>query len=445
MPYRFLFALLLASLLPAAVAQPTEGQQVDGIIAVVGRNVVLHSDADALALQITRGQLSQEARCAALDELITQNVLVEHALRDTTLSVSPDEVNQALDQRTAALVRQVGSEQAVEQLYNRSIAQIREDYREQVREQLLAQSLQRRKYFQVRITPQEVRAWFSQIPADSIPEVPEIVRVAQIVRFPELDPNARAEARRMIEAVRDSILAGTPIEDLARRHSDDPGSRANGGRYASINLRELVPEFGAVAGRLEPGALSQIFETQFGFHVMRLNERRGDIVDFNHVLIEVDASRTDATEALATLEMVRDSVLAGGSFAALAREYSEDEASAIRGGNVVVPQTGSRDIRFEALSAGWQRTLDTLEVGEVSAPAEVNLLDGRPAYHIVLLQQRTPPHRLSLETDWALIEEFALQEKRQRELQAWVQQLRRDVYIALKDENYCPAALSANL
>ncbi|MDX1530970.1 MAG: peptidylprolyl isomerase, partial [Rhodothermales bacterium] len=248
----------------------------------------------------------------------------------------------------------------------------------------------------------------------------------------------------MIQTVRDSIEAGAPIEDLARRYSDDPGSAQRGGRYAEADLRELVPEFAAVAARLEPGQLSQPFQTEFGYHVMRLNARRGNLVDFNHVLIRIDLDRTDDSEALEVLEAVRDSVLAGASFAALARTFSEDEESAARGGNVTVPQTGSRDLRFEALNPSWQATLDTLEVGEVSAPTEVQLLDGRRAYHIALLQKRTPPHPLSLQTDFPLIEEFALQEKRQRELAAWVDELREGVYVDLKDEGLCPdGSLSA--
>src|SRR5690606_1690411 len=106
------------------------------------------------------------------------------ALRDTTISVTPDEVNQTLDERTAVLAQQVGGEAALEQLYGRTVAQIKEDFRNDIREQLLAQELQRRKYFSVRITPQEVRQWFGEIPPDSLPEVPEIVRVAHVVRFP---------------------------------------------------------------------------------------------------------------------------------------------------------------------------------------------------------------------------------------------------------------------
>ncbi|MEP0545343.1 MAG: peptidylprolyl isomerase [Rhodothermales bacterium] len=436
-PYRLLLALSAVLLFaPAAVAQPVG--QVDGIVAVVGSNVILRSDVEALALQLSRGgAVTDVVRRQALDDLITQEVLVEHAKRDTTIIVTPDEVNETLDQRTEALIAQVGGEDQVIQLYGKSVAQLREDFRKQVQNQLLAQTLQRRKYFQVRITPQEVREWFAAIPADSIPEVPNLVRVANVVQFPDVDQSARDEARATIDAIRDSIATGAEtIEALAQRYSDDPGSATRGGRYASVNIRDLVPEFGAIAATLNPDELSQVFETQFGYHVMRLNNRVGDVVDFNHVLIRIDASRTDPTEALATLEMVRDSVLTGGaSFALMAKEFSEDETSAARGGNVTVPQSGDRDLRYDALSPTWKQTLDTLEVGEISQPANVELLDGREAYQIVLLQRRTPAHPMTLADDYALIEEFALQDKRQQVMSEWIDELRRSVYVAIKDES----------
>lgn len=433
-PFALLLALATLAAPPLAAAQP--GVPVDGIAAVVGRNVILRSEVEGYALQMARGgPVSDELRRAALEQLIDQHTLVEHALRDTTLSVTPDEVSQTLEERTAVLAQQVGGEAALEQLYGRTVAQIKEDFREDIREQLLAQELQRRKYFSVRITPQEVRQWFAAIPADSIPQVPEIVRLAHLVRFPEPDAEARAQARRLAEALRDSVLAGTPIEELARRHSADPGSAQRGGRYERVNLGDLVAEFGAVAARLEPGELSQVFESQFGFHVMRLNERLGDLVDFNHVLVEIDEARTDPAEAIATLEALRDSALTHEvPFAALARRHSEEPASATRGGNVTVPQTGSRDLRLEALGPLWRQTVDTLEVGEISHPAEAELIDGRRAYHIVLLQRRTPEHRLALETDYALIEEFALQEKRNRVLAEWIARLREEVFIEIRDE-----------
>jgi peptidyl-prolyl cis-trans isomerase SurA len=423
------------------VQAQSPADRLDGIVAVVGTHPILLTDVEAMAMTMaSRGAApTLEMRRAALEEMITHSLIAERAKRDTTIVVREDEVTMTLEQRTQELIRQMGSEEAVERMYGKSLLQLREDHRAEVRRQLMAQALQRRIVQNIRITPAEVRQWFNQIPADSLPEIPELVRIAHIVRFPAVEQEAREAARQRIDAIRDSVLAGETIEEMARRHSADPGSRAAGGRYSSVNVNDLVTEFGAVAATITPGDISHVFETQFGFHFMRVNDRRGDLLDFNHVLISVDETRTDPTAALRTLEMVRDSVVSqGASFARLAREYSEDQASSAHGGNVIVPQTGDRDLRFEALGAQWRATIDTLEVGEISRPEAVTLLDGRPAYHIVLLQRRVPAHRMSLETDWVLAEDFALQNKRQEVFVEWVQGLRKEVYVGCLDELLCP-------
>lgn len=396
-------------------------QVLDGVVAIVGSHPILRSDVEALAMSLGRTNApTTDMRQYAASQLITQRIMVEHAQRDTLLTVSEDEVQRVLHERTQMLISQVGSEAAVVEMYGRSIAQIQQDYRQEIRDELLAQALQRQEYFRIRITPQEVREWFQAIPADSLPHIPELVRLAHIVRFPTVNPGARQEAMDRIQSIRDSVDAGIPFEDLARRHTDDPGSQNTGGRYTGMNIRDFVPEFGIMAGSLQPGEVSQVFETQFGYHFMRLNSRQGDVIDVNHILITVDDSQTDPASAISTLQTLRDSIITYNiPLGRLAREYSEDEYSAGRGGNIVVPQSGERDLRLEALSVNWQRTIADLEVGEISQPQPVDLLDGRSAYHILLLQRRTPPHRLSLETDYALVEEFALQDKRRRELENW--------------------------
>lgn len=444
-------SLLLAGLLglaPALAAQPVPpGAQLDGIAAVVGDQIILHSEVDAFALQASQDQpVTPELWSRALDRLVDQRVVIAQARRDTLLQVTEEMVDGQLDRQVAQLAAQLGGETQLMAAYGRSIEEIRRSLRDDVRDEILLQQYQARRLRDLTITPGEVRSWFEKIPEAQRPLVPELVRVAHIVRLPAPDEAAKAEVRAFAQALRDSIVAGqATIEDLANRYSDDPGNTnrdgtQNGGRYDGFRLGDLVPEFRAAAAALEPGAYSEVFESAYGYHVLRVNERVGERVSFNHILLDVPTGGAEVEAATAFLAALRDSVEAGVPFEALARRHSEDPYSAQRGGFVSDPQTGTRDLSLDGLGAQWRASLEGLEPGDLSEPSEVSLLDGTPAIHLVLLQKRTPEHPLSIADDYTLLSQYALQEKRQREQQSWVADLRRRVYVDIRADRYEPAS-----
>ncbi len=424
-----------------------EGTVVDEIVAVVDGELILRSDLEMTMAQVTRGRqvppsMRSQLESRILERLIDQEVMLAHAKRDTNITVSDERVDQVLDQQINSLAQRAGGEDRLVEEYGKSIIRIKNDYRDQVRDQLLIQQVQQTKRQEITVTPSEVKEWFNRIPQDSLPTIPKTVRVAHIVRYPETDPQAQVEAREVISSIRDSIASGASFEEMARRHSDDQGSASQGGHFENFNLNDLVPEMGAVASQLEPGEVSQVFETQFGYHIMRLNQKRGDIIDFNHILIQVDETRTVPEETISFLSALRDSVVNHNMpFEVLARRHSEDDQTSPRGGYVSDQTTGNRDLPLNQLGASWQSTLDTMEVGEVSQPAQVELRNGQQAWHIAWLQKRTPAHQANLDDDYGRIRRLALQQKQQREIQKWLGQLRDEVYIAIKDEKLA-AALS---
>ena len=442
---RLFLVLLALTLAVPAQAQPLRaGATLDGIAAVVGDQVVLRSEVEAAATQIAQGQPVTDAVWSrALDGLVDTRVLVVQAERDTTLTITEAQITQQVDARIDGFLQQVGSEEALAEALGKPVGEFKASIRQDVRAEILAQQYRSRRLREVAVSPNEVRAWYERIPEAELPMVPELVRVAHIVAKPQPNEASRTAARAEVQAYRDSILAGqATIEELAARHTDDGGSRANGGAYEDFAIRDLVPEFGAVASRLEPGALSQVFETEYGFHVLRLNARVGDRVSFNHILINIDADAGQAEVARERLSVLRDSVVTlGRPFEAIAREHSEDPYSASRGGFVSNPQTGERTLVLEALGPQWAATIADLAEGEISEPAPVQLQDGTSAFHVVLLQKRTAPHRLSLTEDYQLLSEYALNEKRQTVLTDWVRRLRQDVYVDIRDERYAPAGV----
>jgi peptidyl-prolyl cis-trans isomerase SurA len=431
-----LFMALTFACAPGAFAQ--NEKVLDEIVAVVGDQIILRSEVDGIvynALQQNEQLSYSEALWQdALGQLIDQAVLVAHARRDTTIAVTDEQVQQALDQRIDQMAAQLGGQSRLEELYGKSIVQIKTDLREDFRKQLMAEQFQSRKMREIRITPSEVESWFERFPTDSLPSLPEVVRVAHIVRYPDVTEEARQEGMEIISTIRDSIVTGTSrFENMALRFSDDLASARLGGRIQDQALDELVPEFAAVASRMPLDSVSQVFESPFGLHILRVNSRRGDVVDFNHVLIKFDESNADPTEAIAYLNTIRDSIVVHGRpFELMARRHSEEVSSVPRGGRVVDPRTGSRDLFLQALGPTWQQAINQIEEGDISEPAEVELLDGRRAYHIVLLQRRVPEHRVNIRTDYERIEQLALQEKQAEMMREWLDSLREEVYVDIR-------------
>ena len=448
----FLIVLLVAAAASASAQPVAPGARLDGIAAVVGEQVVLYSEVNALVQQSTQPgrPAPPDLWSRALDRLVDQRVVIAKARQDTTLNVTDDVVSQQLDRQVASLAAQAGGETALAAAYGRSIDEIKASLREDVRDEILLQQYRGRRMYTVSITPGEVREWFQRIPVAERPLIPELVRVAHVVRLPQPDDAGKQAVRARAEALRDSVVAGqATIEEFADRYSDDPGNTnrdgtKNGGLYTTLRLSDLEARFRAAAGAAEIGAISPVFETPFGYHVMRVNSRQGEQVSFNHILLQVEPGEAEQQAARAFLTTLRDSVVTMNvPFEAIARRHSQDPYSAQRGGFVSDPQSGQRDLQISGLGPLWRATLDTLEVGEVSAPGPVELLDGTPAYHFVLLQKRTPEHTLAIEDDYSLLSQYALQEKQNRVLGDWVADLKRSVYVDVRAPEYQPPADAA--
>lgn len=430
---------VLAVLGILGIAGPVRAQEkvLDEIAAVVGDQIILRSEVDGIVVGLVRQQniaYTPDLWRSALDQMIDEKVLVIHAERDTTIEVSDETVDQQLEARIQQLSAQFGGLARLEEAYGKSAVEIKAEFRDDFRNQLLADEIRRRKLRTIKVTPTEVSEWFRQFPTDSLPTLPEKVRVAHIVKYPEITEASRRDARDILTAIRDSVTTGrSTFEAMAEVFTEDPGSMETGGRYENMSLKELVPEFAAVASRMAIGEISPVFETPFGLHILRVNARRGDMLDYNHILIRFDERKADPAPAMALLSALRDSVVAGqATFEALARRHSADDQSKLRGGRVVDPQSGSRDLFLEALGPQWQETLRDMEPGSVSEPAAVALQNGRTAYHVVLLQERIPAHRVSIETDYALVEQYAQRAKEERVLAEWFATLREDVYVDVR-------------
>ncbi len=435
-----LIALLLSIfgiISPSVSAQ----QPADQIVAIVNDNIILKSDVDSDVTAYLRqaqnmGQpipFTKELWYDFLSASVENMLLIEKAKIDSI--VVPDErVNRQMDQRVDQLIRQAGSERALEEAFGKSIIQLKEDFREDFREQMLTEMVRMTKFETVKITRPEVQEFFNSIPTDSLPTIPEQVALSQIVVIPPAKADARDAAFKFAQTLRDSILNhGKNLEDLARKHSDGP-SAPRGGLLPLMGLNELVSEYSAAASALQPGQISEVVETSFGFHVIELIRRVGDQIETRHILITVDSNELDDDYARERLVEIRDSILTNDeiSFSMMAKARSEDPVTKVAGGKILDPQSGERLIPLNRLDPALYRIVLLMdEIGTISEPRPFNLQSGNggKAYRIVRLDQQIPEHVANMEQDYERLKNIALQRKQVEEYTKWIEELRDEVYI----------------
>ena len=435
------FFLLAISLLIVTSTTSQAQTTADQIIVLVNNNAILKSDIDqAVADYLRQAQFNQqnipftkELWYSFLEAEIDKYVLLEQARVDS-ITVSDDMVERQMDNRINQLVQRAGSEQALEQAFGKSIIQLKEDFRATFKEQMVTEQVQQLKLSEIKVTRPEVKEFFDSIPQDSLPTIPEQVSVSHIVKLPPPKTDAKQAAFEFAESLRDSILNhGKSIEELARRHSTD-GAASRGGLLPMMGLGELVSEYSAAAAALQPGQISEVVETQFGFHVIRLNKRIGDRIETNHILINIDAEQLDDQKAIDELNAIRDTLINNLdlSFSAMAMKHSDDPSTASSGGKIVDPQTGERLIPLTRLDPALYRVVLLMdEEGTISEPRPFNPNNANSgkAYRIVRLDKQIPEHVADFELDYDRLKSITLQQKQQFEFTKWLKELRDGFYI----------------
>lgn len=417
---RYLFPLCLCA--SVVIFPRASSQTLDRVIAVVDRDIILESELNAqVQFFVLNNRIDPSTpglKEQVLESMINEKLIVAKAIEDS-VTVSEDEVRQQLEATIQQRIQQVGSEKRLEELYGMPITRIRREFREEMRRSLLANRLQQQRFGVTQISWREVEEFFRTY-RDSLGTVPEEVELAHIYVEPKPSAEAHRAAHEKLRALLDSLTAGADFEELARRHSQDPGSAAQGGDLGFVRRGLFLPEFESVVFGLAEKQRSGIVETKYGLHVIELVERRGESVRARHILLRVEQTAADQDSAVNALRALRARALAGEGFAALARQYSEDKETAPIGGSLGTVEAAQLEPAFAAIIAG-------LKEGEISEPSRLQTA-GATGYHIVLLRRRTPEHPASLETDFDRIETLALNYKRSRDYQTWLQELRTTIH-----------------
>lgn len=431
----YLFTLFSVQAIKAQDLQPA-----DQIVAVVNNHIILKSDIDIevanyLSQARSYGQkleFSEQMWYGFLKSSVENYVLIEKARVDS-VEISDEQVNRQMDQRVQQLIQQAGSEEALEQAFGKPIIQLREEFRDNFREQMLVDQVRQQKFISVNITRPEVREFFESIPKDSLPTIPEQVALSQIVIVPPPQADARKATLAFAEQIRDSIVTlGVPFEELARRHGTD-ASAPRGGLLPMMPLNDLVAEYSAAAAALRPGQISKVVETEFGYHIIKLERRMGDQIETRHILLRTNEEQLDEEYAINRLTEIRDSLVTDPSlsFSEFALRVSEDPLSKASGGKILDPQTGERLIPLNRLDPALYRIVLLMdEVGTISEPKPFTPSESiGKAYRIVRLDQQIPEHIANFEQDYERLKSIALQQKQYRVYEEWLQGLKDQFYI----------------
>lgn len=412
---------------------------VDKIVAVIGGNPILLSDLNQqYTMYLNQGNPpNPDIKCYIIQQMLAQKLLKQQAEIDSVF-VEESEVDIELDRRMRAQVQRAGGQENLERFLGKSLLQYKEEIRTDVKEQLVSNKMQGKITENINVTPKEVKKYFDSYPLDSLPDIGAEVEVGEVVFYPQLNKEEKQKFHDKIELLRLRIKNGEDFAFLARTYSEDLASAVEGGDLGFFDRSQMVKEFTAVAFKLKPGEVSNVFESEFGFHILQVLERRGEQVHARHILIkpqyeQPSLERTRIKADSVYVKLVNKTI----GFNHAASTYSDNKETKFNGGMLLYADNVTARTTFypvERLDPSIFVVIDTMKVGEVSKPVFFTGQDGKSGYRILYLKSKIPPHKASLEQDYPKFKEYAQQEKIDKALSLWFEKRRETSTIKIDEE-----------
>lgn len=413
---------------------------VDGVAAIVGKNIIQYSDIERSYAQIRLKQGAANAyenRCAILENLILNDLLIHKGEVDSVDSkeIDDEEVDKYVQYYLKNDMRNYGTREALHEATGFSYDELKEQYTRMIRNSLIVQRVQYKLTSDVTVTPREVTDFFNKLPADSLPMMPERYELSEIVIEPQITEAERDRVRTQLAELRERVLKGEKFAMLATLYSQDPGSAKKGGELGFFPRGEMVGEFESAAFALKPGEVSPIVETQLGFHIIQLIERRGNTINARHILIVPKVSSDDLLAARMKLDSIADEIRAGSiTFEEAARRYST-ASNAKQGGTAINPADGTPRFDQQAVNEQYYTVgIPGMSEGQISQATSMKTESGRDAYRIVRLNHKLASHQANLSDDYDNIYNAALADAKQKKLLAWARKQMSVTYIHLSDQ-----------
>lgn len=447
-PMNFINSKIKATLLLSFFTLTSFSQQIrekiDGVVAVVGSNVVLESDIDLEFIDLkSRGvDVSNVTRCEILGKQLEDKLYAHQAIQDSIV-ITDEEVNQYMDGQIETMVQQIGSMDKVISFYRKKNEdEFRSYFFDIVKSRRLTEQMQRKIIDNIEITPEEVRTFFKQIPEDEKPVFGAEVEVAQIVIYPVITDAEKQVTIDKLKQIKKEVLEGGSFFSKAVLNSEDTGSSPSGGFYKMNRKTNFVKEFKDVAFTLNEGEISEPFETTFGYHIIYLEKIKGQDLELRHILIAPKQSTASILDAKKKIEDIRKKILAGEiSFKDAAKASSEEKETKNNGGVLLNPRSYDSKFDLTKMDPSLYNEVSELKQGEISQPIFDEEQGKGKFFKIITVLEKTEEHPADYSKDYLKIKEIALKDKQIKEIGKWTEEKIKETYIKIdKDFKACDFA-----
>lgn len=433
---------LVTALLVSLFSVQLFGQNnvIDEVVWVVGDEAILKSDVEGerLNAQYEGRRFDGDPYCIIPEQLAVQKLFLHQAEIDS-IEVSDQDVLAEVERRTNWFIDQMGSKEKMEEYYNKTSTQIREMLRENVRNGFLVQKMQQKIIGDIKIVPADVRRYFKNLPQDSIPYVPTQVEVQIITVEPKIPQEEIERVKKTLRDYTARVESGEiSFSLLARMYSEDPGSARRGGEYGFQSRSQLVPEFANVVFNLtDPKKISKVFETEYGYHIAQLIEKRGDRVSYRHILLKPKVEEKELERALVHLDSIADKIRRETyPFEEAALWLSHDKDTRNNHGIMVNPNSGTSRFEMQDLAQVSQevaKIVDGLNVGEISEPFTMIDSKGKEICAIVKLKARIDGHKATIAEDYQRLKSIVQEKLGEEKLQKWILEKQKNTYVRINE------------
>ena len=429
--------VLLFVLCTSQIKVYAQDNVIDEVVWIVGDEAILKSDVEEerLNAQYNGVKFEGDPYCVIPEQIAIQKLYLHQAAIDS-VEVTDSEVMQQVEWQINNIIRQIGSKEKMEEYFNKTYTQIRETMRESAREKLTVERMQKKLVGDIKITPAEVRKYFKELPQDSVPFIPTQVEVQIITQQPKIPIAEIDDVKKRLREYSDRVTSGdTPFSSLAILYSEDPGSARRGGELGFMGKGELLPEFAAVAFNLnDPKKVSKIVETEYGFHIIQLIEKRGDRINCRHILLKPRVSDKDLLAATGRLDSVANDIRSAKfTFDQAASVISHDKETRNNNGLMANSRTSTSKFEMDQLPQEVAKAVDKLNIGEISKAFTMVNDKGKQVCAIVKLKTRIDGHKATITDDYQNLKDLVLSKIRAQKLDQWIKDKQKKTYVRINE------------